>query len=55
MNFGGAPGLITQNRNTHDAMQKSANKHLEQTNIKQINRFARHQRHHPVALDAQIS
>jgi hypothetical protein len=31
------------------------NKHREQTNVKQINRLARHQCHHPVALDAQIS
>ena len=31
------------------------NKQREQTNIKQINRIARHQRHHLVALDAQMS
>jgi len=41
-------------RNAHRDANRS-NKHREQTNIKQINRLARHQCHHPVALDAQIS
>jgi hypothetical protein len=27
----------------------------EQTNIKQLNHIAQHQRHHPVVLEAQIS
>jgi hypothetical protein len=53
--FGGTPPDITQKANAHDALQKQSNKTREQTNIKQINRFARHQRHHPVALDAQMS
>ena len=38
--------------------QKLANatqQRREQTNIKQINRIAQHQRHHLVALDAQMS
>jgi predicted metal-binding protein len=35
-------------------MQQRSNKHREQINIKQINCFAQHQRHHPVALDAQF-
>jgi len=39
-------------RNAHRDANRS-NKHREQTNIKQINRLARHQCHHPVALDAR--
>jgi hypothetical protein len=51
MNFGGAPGLSSRNK----AHTTQSNKHREQTNIKRINRLARHQCHHPVALDAQMS
>jgi hypothetical protein len=53
--FWGWPQPDHSNRKAHDALQNLSSKHHQQTNIKQINRLARHQRHHPVALDAQIS
>jgi hypothetical protein len=55
MNFGGGPGLTSIKSTKLAALQTQSNKPSEQTNIKQINRLALPQRHHPVVLDAQIS
>jgi hypothetical protein len=50
--FGPTPGLTSLKKQRCALCKKRSNKHREQTNIKQINRLVRHQRHHPVALDA---
>jgi len=53
--FGGTPAPIAQKANAHDALHSDLTKRGGQTNIKRINCIARHQRHHLVALDAQMS
>src|SRR5262249_34038512 len=55
--LGVSPPGINKNEKLADATKQTTrpNRQRDQTNIKQINRIARHQRHHLVALDAQMS